>query len=129
MGAEAIQQLAETTAAVAARKKRQSAFGRHLQKGGALYSQDARSMRQEREIEEEQKKEDREDRQMLAYIRRLPEEQRTEFLHEMEGDNLERAARLQARLTQSRQRAAQRRAETRARRREALQRELEEEAE
>ncbi|KAF7502416.1 hypothetical protein GJ744_005835 [Endocarpon pusillum] len=123
MGAEAIQQLAETTAAVATRKKRQSAPGRRLQKGGVLYSQEARSMRQEREIEEEQKKEDREDRQMSAYIRRLPEEQRTAFLHEMEGDNLERATRLQARLTQRRQQAAQRRAERRARNREAAQRE------
>ncbi|KAF7504172.1 hypothetical protein GJ744_002591 [Endocarpon pusillum] len=66
---------------------------------------------------------------MLAYIQRMPAEQRSAFMQKMEGDNLERATRLQARLTQRRQQAARRRAKTRARNREAAQRELEQEAE
>ncbi|KAF7502267.1 hypothetical protein GJ744_006282 [Endocarpon pusillum] len=60
-------------------------------------------MRQKREQKEEQKRQDQEDRQMLAYTQRMPAEQRSAFMYKMKEDNLERATRLQARLTQRRQ--------------------------
>ena len=122
VGDEAIQQLAETSAAATARKRRQTASNRQIKLGGVVYAYEARSMKQAREDEEAEKKRQADERRTLAMLRKLPAEQRRAYEAELEAEDFELFMRFQSIERERKNRANAKRAETRRRKQqEALQ--------